>query len=103
MILWAKKLGVGQSDLYQMVKGEGVLDWPCQQCPARDDPMVNWHLMPWFGALGANPTDSSVEGYSDCYLVTVIVVVWFIYLKIVPCEFLALTTVPCHHLCAHHQ
>ena len=31
--------------------------------------------------FGANPTDSSVGGYWDCYLVTVILVVWFVYLK----------------------
>ena len=33
--------------------------------------------------FGANPTDSSVGGYWNCYLVTVILVVWFVYLKIV--------------------
>mgnify|MGYP006201555585 CR=1 FL=1 len=33
--------------------------------------------------FGANPTDSSVGGYWDCYLVTVILVVWFVYLKII--------------------
>ena len=32
--------------------------------------------------FGANPTDSSIGGYWDCYLVTVISVVWFVYLKI---------------------
>ena len=31
---------------YQMGEGYGVLDWPCQQCPARDGPIVNWHRMP---------------------------------------------------------
>jgi hypothetical protein len=35
----------------------------------------------WFGV---NPTDSSVGGYWDCYLVTVILVVWFVFLKIIP-------------------
>ena len=28
-----------------------MLDWPCWQCPARDEPGVNWHRMPWFGAV----------------------------------------------------
>jgi hypothetical protein len=33
-----------------------VLDWPCRQCPARDEPMVNWHRMPWFGAVWGERT-----------------------------------------------
>ena len=33
--------------------------------------------------FGVNPTDSSVGGYWDCYLVTVILVVWFVYLEII--------------------
>jgi hypothetical protein len=28
-----------------------MLDWPCRQCPARDEPMMNWHQMPWFEAV----------------------------------------------------
>ena len=40
---------------------------------------IRCHGLERFGAI---PTDSSVGGYWDCYLVTVILVVWFVYLKI---------------------
>ena len=39
--------------------------------------------MPWFGVVWNESYGFLRRGCWDCYLVTVILVVWFIYLKIV--------------------
>ena len=39
--------------------------------------------MPWFGVVWDESYGFLHRGCWDCYLVTVILVVWFIYLKIV--------------------
>ncbi len=61
-----------------------MLDCQCRQCPAQDEPIVNWHRMPWFGAVWGESYGFLHRGYWDCYLVTVFLVVWFVYLKIRP-------------------
>ena len=66
-----------------MGKGWRVLDWPCWQCLAQDEPRVNWHRMPWFGVVWNESYGFLRRGCWDCYLVTVILVVWFVYLKII--------------------
>ena len=64
-----------------------MLDWPCRQCPApaRDEPRVNCELasdaMVWSG-LRRILRIPPLGGYWDCYLVTVILVVWFVPLSV---------------------
>ncbi len=51
MILWAKKRELGRVTCIPDGKGVEGVRWPCRQCPAQDEPRVNWHRMPWFRAV----------------------------------------------------
>ena len=45
--------------------------------------MVNWHRMSWFGAVWGESYGFLRRGVLELFLVTVILFIWFVYLKII--------------------